>query len=51
MSLWPKSCDHQAKVILALFGQKSYPWSRGQNALDYPKVIKEHTQIPIYGYV
>ena len=41
----------KAKVILALFCQKSYPLSPDQNALDDPKVMKEHTQIPIYGYV
>ena len=41
----------KAKVILALFCQKSYPLSRGRNALDNPKVMKEHTQIPINEYV
>ena len=30
----------KAKVILALFCQKSYPLSRGQNALDDPKNSK-----------
>ena len=37
MSLRPKSCDHQGQ---------SYPLSRGQNALDDPKIMKEHTQFP-----
>ena len=42
----------KAKVILAFFCQKSYPLSRGQHALDDPKLKKEHTQIPIiYEYV
>ena len=30
----------KAKVILALFYQKSYPLSRGRNALDDPKNSK-----------
>ena len=50
MSLRPKSCDHQGqgyiKIILALSCQKSCPLSRGQNALDDPKIMKEHTQFP-----
>ena len=41
----------KAKVILALLCQTSYPLSRGQHALDDPKIMKEHTQIPFYEYV
>ena len=42
----PQSLIHvttKAKVILALLCQKSYPLSRGQHALDDPKIMKEHT--------
>ena len=38
----------KAKVILALFYQKSNQLSNCQNALDDPKIMKEHTQILIY---
>ena len=51
MSLRPKSCDHQGQGYMGTFLSKELSLSRGQNALDDPKVMKEHTQIPIYGYV
>ena len=41
----------KAKIVLALLCQKSFPLSRGQHALDDPKIMKEHTQIPFYEYV
>ena len=53
MSLRPKSCDHEGQSYIGTFlSIPYYPLSRGQHALDDPKLMKEHTQIPIiYEYV
>ena len=50
-SLRPKSCDHQGQGYIGAFLSKELSLVTWPKCADDPQVMKEHTQIPIYGYV